>query len=113
MARELKQLIPPQQLTASATVLYTVPANRTTTITVMSLTNTTATDRYFNLWIVPSGDTAADDNKIYDQIYVASGETFSPSEIAGQNIPAGTTIQMQAEVIAALTVLGSGAEITN
>lgn len=112
MARFLRQIIPPQRLNASITTLYTVPDNRNTVITRISLTNTTTTDRFVNLWLVPNGGTAQDDNKIIDQQFVAASETFSPSDVEGQIIPENSTIEAQAEVANAITVIGSGNEVT-
>ena len=113
MARFIKQIISPQQLSASTLTLYTVPSNRTTVITRISFTNTTTTDRFVNLWLVPTGNTAADENQIIDELFIAAGETFSPSDVEGQVLPTGNTIQAQAEVANAITVIGSGNEVTN
>lgn len=113
MAREIKQIIEPQQMSSAITTLYTVPDNRTTVITRITFTNTTSTDRFVNLWLVPNGSVAGDDNKILDEDFVAAGETFSAADVEGQAIPKLSTIQGQAEVSLAITVIGSGTEITN
>lgn len=112
MAREIKQIISPQQLGTGAGVLYTVPTNRITVITRITFTNTTSTDRFINLWLVPSGSSPLDENKIIDTTFVAANETFSPSDVEGQALPDGSTIQASAEIAAAITVIGSGTEIT-
>lgn len=113
MARFITQIIPPKQLSASAASLYQVPDNRSTVITRISFTNTTSTDRFINLWLVPEGDTPLDENKILDEVFIAAGETFSPSDVEGQVLPTKNTIQGQAEVASAITVIGSGNELTN
>ena len=114
MSREIKQIVPPQQLSASITTLYTTPTNRRTVITRITLTNTTTTDRFVNLWLVPNGSTAQDENKILDgqKTKIAAGETFSPPDVEGQVLPTGDTIQAQAEVASAITIIGSGTEVT-
>ena len=112
MARELKQIISPQQLSASTVIYYTVPVNRTTTITRISFTNTTVTDRFVNVWLVPNGGSPVDSNKIVAGEYIAAGETFSPLQLEGQTLPAGSTIRSAAEVATAITVIGSGTEVT-
>lgn len=113
MARFLTEIIPPQQLNAAVQVLYTVPDNRTTVVTRVSFTNTTSTDRFVNLWFVPQGDSPTNSNQILtSSVFVVAGETFSPSDVEGHNLPAGTTIQAAAEVAAAITIRGSGTEVT-
>lgn len=113
MAREIKQIIPPQQLSVGAALLYEVPSNRTTVITRITFTNTSTTDRFVSLWLVPSGDTPQDSNKILDENFVAAGETFSLSDVEGQALPQGNTIQAAAEAVNAITIIGSGTEVTN
>lgn len=113
MARLVKQIIPPQQLGGGIAIVYTVPQNRDTVITRISLANTTGIDRFVNLWLVPNGSTALFENQILFETFIAAGETFSPPDVEGQVIPTQSTIQAQAEVGAAITIIGSGNEITN
>ena len=113
MARIPEQIITPQQLTTSNAVLYTVPVNRTTIITRISLTNTSATDRFVDLHLVPSGSSVLDSNKIVDGEFVAAGETLSPIQVEGQVILESSTIQGSAEANSAITIIGSGTEVTN
>ncbi len=113
MARFLVEIIPPQQVSTAVAPLYVVPANRTTVVTRISFTNTTTTDRFVNVWLVPDGDSPADSNQFLKEAFVVAGETFSPSDIEGHNLPAGTSIQVTAEVNFALTIRGSGSEVTN
>lgn len=113
MARVLSQIITPQQLPNSITTLYTVPNNRTTIITRISFTNTTTTDRFVTLHLVPSGSTPVDSNKIIDEEFVAAGETLSPVQVEGQVILQNSTIQGLAETGGSITIIGSGTEVTN
>ena len=113
MARFIEQIIAPQQMVTTVATLYTVPNNRTTVITRISFTNTSATDWYVELYLVPSGGAASDANKIVDQEYVASGETLSPIQLEGQVLPENSTIQGLAEAATSITVIGSGTEVTN
>lgn len=113
MARNLAQIILPQQLDVGINTLYTVPNNRTTVISRIAFTNTTTTDRFIDLYLVPSGSGPTVANQIVDGEFVAAGETFSPIQVEGQVIPENSTIQGAAEVASAITVIGSGTEITN
>ena len=113
MARVIKQIIEPQFLNTSIATLYTVPENRTTVITRISFTNTSGNDRFVNLWLVPNGGSASNENKIVDNIFVAVNETFSPSDVEGQAIPAESTIQGQAQAATSISIVGSGTEVTN
>lgn len=113
MARFLVEIIPPQQVSTAVAPLYIVPENRTTVVTRISFTNTTTTDRFVNMWFVPDGDGPTVSNQILDEVFVVAGETFSPSDVEGHNLPAGTSIQVAAEVSAAITIRGSGSEVTN
>lgn len=113
MARFLVEIIPPQQLSNAIATLYIVPTNRTTVVTRISFTNTTTTDRFVNMWLVPDGDTAADSNQFLEEVFVVAGETFSTSDVEGHNLPDGTSIQVSAEINGAITIRGSGSEVTN
>ncbi len=113
MARLLVEIIPPQQVSGAVAPLYTVPTNRTTVVTRISFTNTTTTDRFINMWLVPAGDGPTDSNHFLKEVFVVAGETFSPSDVEGHNLPAGTSIQVSAEISLAVTIRGSGTEVTN
>lgn len=113
MARTILQIIPPQQVGVGVSTAYTTPTNRNTVVTRITFTNTTTTDRWVSIWFVPSAGVAQDENKILDEVFVAAGETFSPSDVEGHVLPSGNTIQVQGEIAGALTVIGSGNEVTN
>lgn len=112
MARTITQIIAPQQLSNSVTVLYTTPENRDTVITRITFTNTGTVDRFVNLWLVPNGGSAVDENKILDAVNVAAGETFSAADVEGQVLPAQNTVRGNAETAGTITVIGSGTEVT-
>ncbi len=113
MARFLVEIIPPQQLLTAVAPLYVVPTNRTTVVTRITFTNTTATDRFVDMWLVPDGDTPTDSNQFLKEVFIVAGETFSTSDVEGHNLPAGTSIQVSAEINGAITIRGSGSEVTN
>ena len=113
MARTVLQIIAPQLLPIGAAAVYVVPTNRTTVISRISFTNVSATDRYVNLWLVPSGGVPDDSNQIVKELFVPADETISPIDVEGQAIPAATSIYANAEVISAINIIGSGTEITN
>lgn len=113
MARRVVQIIPPQILNTGAAILYQVPTNRTTVITRITFDNFSSTDRFINLWLVPSGGVPGNDNQVIKETFVAASETFSSSDIEGQALPEGSTIQISAEADDSINVVGSGTEITN
>ena len=112
MARVATQIIVPQQLSNALTTLYSVPINRTAVVSRITFLNTTATDRFIDVHYVPNGGTASVTNQILDGVVVAAGETFSPSDLEAHVLPTGATIQALAEVASAITVIGSGTEIS-
>ena len=54
MQRLPKRLVDGAQLTATAAVYYTAPANSLTTISAASVTNTTATPQTVTVYLVPA-----------------------------------------------------------
>lgn len=74
-----------------------------------SVTNTTMLAHFLSVWLVQSGDTAADDTVIYDAMPIASGGTpVILSALINMAIPANAEIHMAAETDNALTVTVSG-----
>ena len=112
MAQRLpKQIIAGTQLTASAASYYTVPANTITTISAMTLCNSTGTARTATVHLVPSGGSASAANMILSARTIAAGESYNVSAAIGQSIPAGSIIQALADSATAVTITASGYEI--
>lgn len=61
-------------VTTSASAVYTSSGN--TAITFMSLCNYTAGNVVANVYVVPSGDSAGNDNVIINNITITQGDTY-------------------------------------
>ena len=61
-------------VTSSAGNIYTSTGN--TAITFLSFTNYSAGNVVANVWVVPSGDTAANNNIILSQILITANDTY-------------------------------------
>ena len=110
MQRLPKRLISGSQLTVAAAVYYTTPVNTVTTISAMSVTNTTGTARTVTVHLVPSGGSADATNVVCSARTVSPGETFNVFGAIGQTLAAGGTIQALADAATALALVASGYE---
>jgi hypothetical protein len=111
MARTAKVLAAGSQLTGSAATYYTVPANTTTIIQAVVLTNTTAAAKTATVHLVASGGSATAANTVLSAHSIAAGETYIVPGTAGMVLAAGGTLQALAEDAATISILASGTEI--
>lgn len=112
MAATNKTLIDGVQLTASAVVLYTAPANGAgTRVTAFTATNSNTVENY-TLHIVPSSGSANLTNILVAARSLAINEPDNPAEITNQLVPAGGTIQALASTTLKISVRASGVEFT-
>ncbi len=78
-------------------------------IDAASVVNPTGTSAWISVWLVQSGDTAADDTIIYHEMAIAAdGVPVSLTALINQAVPSGAEIHLQAELASTLTVLISG-----
>lgn len=110
MARNAKRLINGSQLTAAAAIYYTVPVNTVTTISAMTMTNTTGLNRTVTIHLVPSGDTPTVSNMILSAYVLAAGSSEPVTSAIGQTLAAAGTIQALSDLAAAVTLVASGYE---
>ena len=89
---------------------YTVPANRTLINPVIDVINRGAASVDFSGWLVPSGGAAATSNYFSPVVPVQPGETTTFS--LRQALGVGDKIRVLASTGSALTIHGSGYEIT-
>ena len=68
--------ITPVQLTISAATIYTVPSTTTTTIKQILISNVTASDATFTLYLVKTGGTAGATNQIYGGVKAPANTTI-------------------------------------
>lgn len=61
--------------TAPSTVFVASGENAVTSIIFCNVDS--ATDAYIDVWMVPTGQAAGDNNKILNQIFIPAKETFS------------------------------------
>lgn len=105
--QEFKESVKP----VSVETVYSVPASTSTLIKDIQITNNGATDCYISVWIVPSGDSAGDENVLIYQFSVPANDFLHWSGF--QMISsAGDTIQAVAETADQITLTISGVEIT-
>ena len=93
--------------TAGATIFT---ASNKTIIKQILVANYTATDRTFNLHIVPNGGTAADGNKVFGDVTVLANTTTSID--LATVIDASDFIAADASAASALNIHISGVEVS-
>lgn len=106
--------IGPTVVGTSAAALYTSATNVTTVLTRASVVNITGAGATLKLWVVRSGDSAADDTLLLGAS--AAGQTISagPSDpvvlspLAGLVLNAGDALWGQSDTASALNFTGSG-----
>lgn len=100
------------QLTTSAATYYTVPTNVISTISALSLCNTTAGAVTATVHLVPSGGTATATNMILSARTLAAGESFNVFTAIGQSMAQAGTIQALASANTSISLSGSVYETT-
>ena len=106
-----KVLIESKQAENLQTTQYTA-TNVRTIIDKFTVTNTTAGALNFSVNLVPSGDTAGDDNLLIDTKSIGAGLTYTCPEVVGHTLANGDFISTLASAATSLTIRASGREIT-
>lgn len=112
MATTPKRIVSGSQLTTSAATYYTCPTLTRCRIAAFTATNTSGSAATVTVYLVPSGDSAADTNIVAKAISLAASETKSISGAIGQVIESGGTLQALASAGTAIGIVVSGYEIT-
>ena len=110
MQRLPKQIVPAIQLTNAVVSYYSVPANTITTISAMSLINTTAGAVTATVHLVASAGSPSAANMILSARTIAAGESYNVSSAIGQSLPAGAMIQALSGANTSITFVASGYE---
>ena len=110
MAITPKRLITGSQIAASATTYYTTPVNTKTTISAMTLINTTANPRLVTVHLIANGGSASASNTILTAQPIGAGQTYIVSEAIGQTIETEGFIQALCDAATAVTIIASGYE---
>lgn len=111
MSVTVLNIIPRKQIEASQTAQYTASGVKTI-IDKFTVTNTSASGVTFSCNLVASGGTASDENNVLDGRNIASGETYTCPELAGQTLEDGGFISTLAGASGSLTISASGREIS-
>ena len=111
MAVTNKKLVEGSQLTTSAATYYTAPANTTTILKKVTVTNTTAGAVSLTMYLVPSGGSAGNANMITDAKAIAAGATYEVYEAENHVLMTGDFLQALASAGASLTLQASGIEV--
>ena len=110
MATAYKILGQAQPADTSAATLYTVPASTEAIVSTITITNVTANDQTFRLFVVASGDTSGTDNAIaYDATLTASSFT---AFTLGLTLEAGDAIAVRSGLGSAICFQAFGTELT-
>lgn len=104
------EIIPGTLLTNSAATLYTVATGVTTNVGTLWFCNTDTSNHTYTVYVIASGDSAADKNTVITAEPIAAGQ--SKSLTLDQNLPAGTFIQALADTTSVVSIRGSGIEFS-
>jgi hypothetical protein len=108
MQRTPAVLVNNTQLPNAYAVQYTVPANTTTTISSFTLNNTTAGALTASVSIVPSGGSQSASNEVVTDLSIAAKTSIPVTQLVGQHMAAGSTLQMKGSAAASITAQVSG-----
>jgi hypothetical protein len=107
-----KALVNSQLLTASATALYTAPADTHTIIDKFTATNSDGSSRTVTVYIVPTGSAVGTATLITSVASIATNDTYDASELKNQILNPGDAIYVLASVAGVVCVRASGRECT-
>lgn len=101
-----------QDQVANSTATYYTATNKKLKIDKATGFNSDGSAATLDVWIVPSGGTAGDGNKIIEGKSILSGATEILYELEGHIIPSGSTLQASSGTNDAITLTISGFEIS-
>lgn len=110
MALTTTNIIPRKLAETAATVQYTA-TGVTTVIDKFTVTNTTTSTVFINVYLPNSGSSPAASNLVINARTLGGRETYTCPELVGQILPPGATIATQAGTASALTISASGTEM--
>ncbi|MCA0846119.1 hypothetical protein [Salipiger thiooxidans] len=95
------------QPTDAAAAVYT-STNTYTTITAATAFNGSGGAVTLDVYVVPSGDSAGDDNKVYEGLSLADGASVGLQYLVGQTLEPGDTVQAAASTTTTISMRLSG-----
>lgn len=112
MAVVAKPLVNAKFAASSANTEYTTPASTRTIIDKCTATNTTGGAVTLSVWLIPSGGSRGNSNKIIDAVSVPANTCKDFSELQNQILGTGDTIDILAGSATSINIKVSGREIT-
>lgn len=108
MATTVTTLVPSKFAENSQTTQYTAAAGTKVVIDKFTVTNNGAASATLSVNLVPSGDTAGDENRIINAKAVTPGECYTCPEVVGHDLVPGEFISTLASAASTLTIRVSG-----
>ena len=115
MAKMLRnrKLAPPTAGNTTAVTLYTVATNLRARINKLTVLNTNATTtRLLTVYLVPSGDSAADANALIKQYSIGPYDAITVAEAIAHSLDEGDSVQFLQDTGTDLIAHISGTEYT-
>ena len=107
-----EQIIAPQQIAATATQYYEVPAGAKTIVRRITFTNTHVTDvMQVTVYYVPSAGSANDATTLLKTYNIGPTQTRAPAELEQHTLIAGDTIWLEASTASEVTVVATGTKV--
>lgn len=95
----------PTRLTTAGADVVTVPdGNRQKQVLSATLTNTSGSDEFVNIWIMNSGDTPADDKLLTKEKGIPSGESVTIQDLLGKTLTSGQRIYADCSADSAVNI---------
>lgn len=98
--------IPAAQLTTSAATYYTSPSGTVSTISNLSVTNTSGSPVTVTLYNVPAAGSAGASNTFLSAFSLSAGQSYVPPAAIGLQLAAGATLQALAGAATSITIQG-------
>jgi hypothetical protein len=112
MTINIAQLVAPVQLSNSAAVYYTCPANTVTRIDRAIFSNPTAGALTVTAYLVPSGGSPTTANQVINAQSIGAGAVYVSPELSGQVLLVGGSLQALASVASDIVLSVSGLTVT-
>lgn len=96
------------QPTATAAAIYT-STSVTTTLSAATAFNGSGGPETLDVWLVPSGDSETDANKLYEGLSVADGATVDLTALVGHALNPGDAVYAMSSTAATISVRLTGA----
>ena len=110
MTTDYQNIVPPQILPLGQLTVYT--ASNTTILDAFTMTNISPGDVSVDVYVVPDGNVASEENRIIKNHILAETETYPFYELLNQTLATGTELIIQTDTNAAVNINASGRVIS-